>query len=108
MNPTDTLKTLPRSITVIGRRWYQRKYGNTYHSAEIIIDGVTVHKTPAQYGHGSAYEDTAAAWLDKSGLVPPRPQYANGSTAPAWQFYRGTLWIAYYATPIDVRRERDL
>lgn len=105
---TDTQKTLPRSITIIGRRWFQRTYGSTYHTAEIIIDGVTVHKTPKEYGYGSAYEDTAARWLDKSRLVPPRPQRANGSTAPAWQHYRDSLGIVYNATALDVRREKDL
>jgi len=33
-----------KSITVIGRRWFERINGNTYHSAEIIIDGTFVHK----------------------------------------------------------------
>lgn len=100
--------TLPRSITIIGRRWFQRTYGNTYHTASIIIDGETVHKTPKQYGYGSSYEDSAAEWLDQSGLVPPRPQHANGSREPAWSFYRDKLGIAWTSQAIDVSRERDL
>lgn len=31
-----------QSITIIGRRWFQRTYGNTYFSAYALIDGKPV------------------------------------------------------------------
>ncbi len=95
------------SITVIGRRWFQRTYGNTYHTAEILIDGVTVHKTPRQYGYGSAYEDSAAAWLESAGYIT-RKAYANGGHEPLWQVVRERMGLNWQSLAIDVSRERDL
>lgn len=96
-----------KSITVIGRRWFQRTYGNTYHTAEILIDGVTVHKTARAYGYGSQYEDSAAAWLEAQGVIK-RKAYANGGHSPLWQVIRDEMGLNWQSTALDVARERDL
>lgn len=95
------------SITVIGRRWFQRTYGNTYHTAEILIDGVSVHKTPRAYGYGSSYEDSAAQWLDAQGIITLK-RYTNGSTEPLWQAIRERMGLAWSSIALDVSREKDL
>jgi hypothetical protein len=58
------------SITVFGRRWFQRTYGNTYHTADIYINGNLLHTTPETYGYGQQYVYTAFAWLRDSGILP--------------------------------------
>ena len=57
------------SVTITGRRWFQRSYGNTYHTACILFgDGVRVH-LPKQYGYGNQWEQTARAWLKDNGFA---------------------------------------
>jgi hypothetical protein len=95
--------TLPKSITVIGRRWFRRGPGNTDHTAEIIVDGETVHRTPIQYGYGDQYADTAYQWLLNSGIVP-KPVREDVH----WRHIRNDLGISYTYRAIDVQRQKDL
>ena len=99
---------LPVSILILGRRWFDRRYGNTYNTAQIIIDGNTVHSTPIQYGYGDHYATIASEWLDASGLVPPRPADKHGYAPAGWQFWRDDLKINYSYQAIDVQRKKDL
>lgn len=81
---TDPEVTRPRSIVVIGRRHTDRA-GNTYHTAEIIVDGATLVKTDRAYGYGDHYlQVTAADWLQSKGIVT-RERYSNGAHEPLWQ-----------------------
>ena len=65
MNTTTKIE----SITIIGRRWFQRGPGNTYHSVEIIVNGKTVHNIDFAYGYGSMYAQNAGEWLEKNGYI---------------------------------------
>lgn len=96
-----------RSITVIGRRWFQRTYGNTYHTAQIMIDGKTVQHTHKHYGYDSQFEETAAEWLEENGYIPKRERGKHGGRAPMWRYCQ-ELKIVYEAIGIDVEREKDL
>ena len=91
-----------RSLEILGRRWFQRSYGNTYHTTEIILDGELVHKTPRAYGYGDQYVQSAAEWLVREGYLSPL-----WAGKPLWQL-RDDLGIKYRAQAIDVPRERDL
>ncbi len=86
-------------LSIIGRRWFDRKNGNTYHTAEIVVDGVTVHKTERQYGYGEQYLQTATAWLDVNGYLPGLIHQETGGTEPLW---------SYHTSVCDVARRRDL
>lgn len=46
-------------IEVQSRRWFQKTYGNTYHSMTLYIDDIEVSKVPFEYGYGSQHEQTA-------------------------------------------------
>jgi hypothetical protein len=35
----STLKPEPRKLHIVGRLWFQKSYGNTYHTAEVFFDG---------------------------------------------------------------------
>lgn len=100
-------KEIKSSVTVIGRRWFRRGYGGTYHTAEIIVDGVTVHKTPMQYGYGNQYEETAAQWLEAQGYIT-RKAYASGGHSPLWRVIRDDMGLAWNSQAIDVSRQKDL
>lgn len=60
----------PRSIVVLGRRWFQRTNGNTYHSVNVYVDGALIDRVPFTYGYGSHFEQTACDVLCKHGYLP--------------------------------------
>jgi hypothetical protein len=102
MNPD-----LPKSIKVVGRRWFRRGAGGTYHVADIYVNDELLHTTPYQYGYGDQYLETATQWLEHEGIIPMRPR-GNGSCTAGWRWIRDELGIPldYYA--FDVKRQRDL
>lgn len=60
-------------LHIEGRRWFQKSYGNTYHTAVIsaLIDGkyVELGKTRITYGYGDHYQVTAGEWLIANGFI---------------------------------------
>lgn len=44
---------------VIARRWFQKSNGNTYHTAELILDNGTTIKSPRAYGYADQWRETA-------------------------------------------------
>lgn len=96
-----------KSLVLIGRRWFQRLYGNTYHSVTIHVDGKRVNKIPFSYGYGDQWEWNAWEWLEANGYAPKREHHANGSAEPPW-VYCERMGIKYMRTVSDVGRKRDL
>jgi hypothetical protein len=80
-----------------GRRWFQRTYGNTYHTTRIYRDGDLVATLGPTYGYGDHYLQTAAEWLRANGEPA-----AEGHTL--WM--RETLGASYGVS--DVSRRKDL
>lgn len=69
------MKTI-NSLVIIGRKWFDKPNGNTYHTAEIIIDGFEAYKSEMQYGYGEAYLQTASEWLKDYGYID-KPEYQS-------------------------------
>lgn len=90
----------------MGRRWFQKSYGNTYHSVTIFIDGTIVHSSPIHSGYGDHYTQTAQNWLMDNKFLDIK-RNANGSCTPLWSWARDN-GIEYTAQYTDVARERDL
>lgn len=86
-------------ISVEGRRWFQKTYGNTYHSVRIYVDGKEVAYLPFQYGYGDQFLQTALDWLKANGYAPADAEYGT-------RYLREVLNGSY--TVIDVDRRRDL
>lgn len=103
----DQVRAVPRSVEIRGRRWFQRTYGNTYHTAHVYVDGKHVLSIPRQYGYGDQYADTAMNELERQGLIPPRERYQNGGREANWQ-WRDRHGIDLDTSVEDVRRQRDL
>jgi hypothetical protein len=97
-----------QSVTIIGRRWFEKTNGNTYHTATIYIDGEMVHKLPFQYGYGNQFEWNAVQWLDENGYMPEREHHKNGSAEPGWAYFRDKHGLTYHVETIDVQRKKDL
>jgi hypothetical protein len=105
VSPRDLLKSHfgLQSVKIVGRRWFQRTYGNTYHTADIYVNDVHVHTTPMQYGYGDQYMQTGWEWLVNNGYIPKDEDRRK----PPWQIAQDMGFdLSYYA--LDVRRQRDL
>lgn len=103
MNAT---RTKPESITIFGRRWFDRTYGNTYFSAEIVIDGEHVHRIEFEYGYGDQYLAAAFDWLDENGYTS-RERHTSGAAENPTRYCR-EHGIALVYDVADVSRKRDL
>lgn len=96
-----------QSLTIIGRRWFQKGPGNTYHSAQIRIDGQPVEGIAYAYGYGDHYLTTAFEKLEADGLLNP-PRILNGrELEPPWQWAQRT-GVQFTNVVIDVARKKDL
>ena len=95
------------NILIVGKRWFQRSYGNTYFTARIYIDGELVHTLPKEYGYDDYYVQAATDWLAENGYTDNPKSGACGLRTPLWQYAQDHgIKLEYYA--IDVQRERDL
>lgn len=89
-----------KSIQVIGRRWFQRTYGNTYNTVQIKVDGEQVAYLPFEYGYGEYYMQRAEEWLVKNGYVN------KGTSHLRYRLEDAGVKLDYFA--IDVDRKKDL
>lgn len=90
------------SITIIGRRWFDSKNGNTYHSCECLVNGKHVATVDFAYGYERQYEYSGMNRLNELGYLPDlTPQTV------IWR-YCEDRGIAYHATHTDVNRKKDL
>lgn len=97
-----------KTLTILGRRWFRKTYGNTYTSAQILIDGQPIAKVGPTGGYGDYYLQIAFEYLDTNGLlIPPLEHHANGSTEAPWQWAERAGVTLHYSA-VDVARERDL
>jgi hypothetical protein len=68
-----------KTLQLIGRRWFDRTYGNTYNSVAIYVDGELVASLPYGYGYADYYLQRAMEWLEKNGYATLQ-RHDNGST----------------------------
>lgn len=86
-------------LHIEGRRWFQRTYGNTYHSVRIFEDGALLATLPYQYGYGDQYLQTALDWLKANGKAPADAEYGT-------RYLREVLGATWKVA--DVARQKDL
>lgn len=96
-----------KDITITGRRWFQKTYGNTYNTACINVDGEFITKTAIQYGYGNHYTEIAFQKLIELGLVDDRETYSNGNKEALW-VYCERKGIKLIDQCLDVSRKKDL
>lgn len=98
----------PKEVSIVGRRWFRKGYGGTYHTAAIFVDGKGVFKTPMEYGYGDQYVETGTQWLEDNNYIPRRQHSASsGGQAAPWRWFEELgIPFEYYAQ--DVKCSRDL
>lgn len=57
-------------VLVVGRRWFDRANGNTYHTAEVFVNDKYVGKSRMTYGYDEQYIQTAKEILLDSYKLP--------------------------------------
>lgn len=94
-----------KHLVIIGRRWFEKVNGNTYHSVNVWINGEHVGKVGFEYGYGEQYIQTAQGILE--GLGYASECYENGNKKTGTQYFEKHFasWITNVS---DVERKRDL
>ena len=101
-NSTDD-NTRLISLTITGRRWFNRTKGHSYFSYVIDINGKQVYYMPYSSGYGSQYEYDAIMWLKENNYIPEHVGY--GGSFSIWCREQN---IVYHSVAIDVQRKKDL
>jgi hypothetical protein len=68
-------------VEVVGRRWFDRVNGNTYHTAEVFVNDKFVAKSRMTYGYDEQYVQTAKELLLENYNLPKGMK----ETSPLWQ-----------------------
>lgn len=101
-----------QSIFLVGRRWFERTNGNTYHTVEIYVNDEFVHKIPMTYGYGDQYIWNGFAYVaDKYKLMArmgPGLLIAQGDKLSTPSAFCRENNIKFNYTVSDVARKRDL
>lgn len=98
------MKTLKKGsiVTISAKRWFDKTYGNTYHSCIVLVNGEQIGKCPFTYGYGDHYLQTAEDILWK---VYKRP--AGYSEHYHITYLRDFgIKVNYFVS--DVQRRKDL
>ena len=80
-------KTNNTIINVVGKRWFQKSYGNTYHKVCIYIPGQETIESDITYGYGDQYKQTACELLQQQGTIPDSIKYNDFITSQYINFY---------------------
>ena len=84
------------TLKIYGKRWFQKSYGNTYHTVTVIVNGEEM-KSGITYGYGNHYLQTAADMLRNAGYEIPE----NNGEAYA-------IMTKYDHNAEDVKLKKDL
>jgi hypothetical protein len=96
-----------KTLTVIGRRWFQKTWGNTHHSVEVYVDGKLIQRKDFVYGYERHYLQTAEEILVCHGFLQDLEQYANGGSESLWRYCEKHN-IQFTDSVTDVSRKKDL
>ena len=95
------MKKQIKNIHIEARRWFQKSYGNTYHSVRVYVND-EILENGFQYGYGDQFFQTAGELLLNAGYeIPDNNTYWLNSLT-----LRETLHGTY--SVMDVNRKKDL
>jgi hypothetical protein len=97
-------------LTIIGRRWFDRVNGNTYHSVELYgEDGKRLAYVPFRYGYGDQYRQTAFDEAVKLGLYSGEEYPESGGKVDYRKFnFSKPEGDGNFFSVSDVARKKDL
>ena len=103
----ENMKQLKKgdTITILGRRWFERVNGNTYHSVKVYVNGILIDKIDYDYGYGSQYLQNGQELLAKYFDLGLK-KYDNGMSESLWHLKDKGITII--DDVVDVQRKKDL
>jgi len=99
------------TIIIDARRWFQKSYGNTYHSVKVYVGNVLVGECPFHYGYGESYLQTAHELLQKAGKYPTTGKRLSSGMGKDYYNFRQDMIdkvVPFHVTCVDVARRKDL
>ena len=96
-------------FTIIGRRWFEKTNGNTYHSVEVYANNKLIGRDPYQYGYGDQYLQTAHDILQREGYYPTTGIiFESGMPKDLCLFMTDVRTDKFLVSCTDVGRKKDL
>lgn len=99
------------SVVIVGRRWFDKTYGNTYHTVSVTVDGRNLGKSEIHYGYGDQYIQTAHSMLQAAGYYAKTGKsLSSGMDADYYAFSQDRMnhRDKFSIHVSDVSRKRDL
>lgn len=100
-----------KNIVISARRWFDKKYGNTYHSVDVYVNGELIGSNPFQYGYGEAYLVSAFKILQEIGVYKNTgARFKSGGSIDYYDFIEDmrSHRDKFVITVSDVARKKDL
>lgn len=88
-------------VIISGRRWFEKRNGNTYHSVTVYVDNQVVGREPFTYGYGDGYIQTGFELLQKAG-------YFKGKSYMDFIYFKRDSNGRVITVVSDVARKKDL
>ena len=85
---------------IIARRWFDKKWGNTYFSSEIYINNELIHKIDFEYGYGNHCIDQSIKYLKENNLIDLKNEHISE--------YEKRTGNKILQSITDVSRKKDL
>ena len=92
------------SVQIIGRRWFDKVNGNTYHSADVYVNNEFVGRQERTYGYGDHYVQSGMEILRKHYRLPEKFEKEKYLSNYELKEYG----INILSTVSDVARKKDL
>jgi hypothetical protein len=108
------MNTLAKPITtvhIIGKRWFDKTYGNTYYKAYVTLynGDEEIHRFSIgkNYGYGSSYMYDSFTYMAEEGIIAGYAQNDNGSWPSPLEWCKDNAILLIY-NHVDVNRKKDL
>jgi hypothetical protein len=98
-------------IIIDAKRWFDRKYGNTYHSVSVNVDGKHIGRADFAYGYGEQYLQSAHEILMDAGIFPRTGEHFKSGADKDYSGFMDDMRNnreKYHVTCADVSRKKDL
>ena len=101
----DTKQQLKKGddVLIIGRRWFDRVNGNTYHTAEVVVNDKVIGKSRMSYGYEEQYIQTGKEILLDHFELPKGMK----ESSPLWQLREYGVEFRYRVTD-GLKRDLEL
>lgn len=100
----EAKKTLKKgdTIQVLGKKWFDKVNGNTYHSVAVYVNNEFVGKNDFEYGYDRQYEETGRKILEQHYNMPN----GMGETDSLWRL--NNYGVKVLSNACNVSRKKDL